>query len=180
VSSTDIVVDSEQHEGCFHAASRRLRKRKHSETDENDIAGAESSHKSIFTTIKEKLGFGGATETRVKPAKSILSSVNGVLEGEHSLCYQHNGVTNKRNGVGVNDYDDDDDGGFKEYEANVIPRKRVKFDEENLIVSSITFQRQRDAMYMQQTTMSSSKKKKEEEGEESLFTRFINFTANLF
>jgi hypothetical protein len=53
------------------------------------------------------------------------------------------------------------------FEEEAPARKRVKFDEENLICSSITYQRN-------QASASSTPKS------ESLLTKFINFTASLF
>lgn len=160
MSTTDIELDGSQH-GCFHSASRRLRKRRHSETittDENDTVNVAHQNKSIFTSIKEKLGL-KATEN-VDKKSTVLSSIHN-QDGEHNMSYQGKNhpsacVTNKE---------------------LCVPRKRVKFDEENLIVSSLSYQRgnairrQRQQHVEQQTT------KKEEE---SLLTRFINFTANLF
>jgi hypothetical protein len=172
----DIAIDTSQQEGCFHSASRRLRKRKHSETDENEQRGQQ---KSIFTAIKEKFGF------KSSPPKK--SSVLFPLNGEHNSSHRSGGVsrgganlsftvdTNKKHDHAEDDDDeeDDDDGGFR----SAVPRKRVKFDEENLIVSSISFQRQRDAMYMQTERRS---ERVTVQGDESLFSRFLNFTANLF
>ncbi|KAG5679418.1 hypothetical protein PVAND_008985 [Polypedilum vanderplanki] len=124
VSSTDIEVDNEQRDNsCFH--SRRLRKRRHSEMENEDTR---SNHKSIFATIKEKFGFGDNRDNK-KSAKSILSSVNG----EHNLSYQHNEKgdmscdsnhsftdnTNKQHIEEEEEEESDDDGGFKDIEHNI-------------------------------------------------------------
>lgn len=60
----------------------------------------------------------------------------------------------------------------RELEHDFPPKKRVKFDEENLIVSSITYQRQTEA----QRHMFDPK----HDEHKSFITKFIDFTANLF
>ena len=54
MSSTDIELDKEQH-GCFHGASRRLLKRKHSETEQNDAENVEN--KSILLVMTGERDF---------------------------------------------------------------------------------------------------------------------------
>ena len=67
------------------------------------------------------------------------------------------------------------------HEQNVIeqdyetPKKRVKFDEENLIVSSTAYQRQQQA----ERNLSQVHHLREPESQ-SMFSKFVNFTANLF
>ncbi|CAH1714748.1 unnamed protein product [Chironomus riparius] len=79
VSCTDIELEKEQH-GCFHGASRRLLKRKHSETEQNDAENVEN--KSIFTSIKEKFGFKTA-ENATRAKKSILTSIHNQDDSGH-------------------------------------------------------------------------------------------------
>jgi hypothetical protein len=52
----------------------------------------------------------------------------------------------------------------------------VKFDEENLIVSSITYQRQQAEV----RKLAENRRRRVESGEKSMFSKFIDFTANLF
>lgn len=157
-------MEPEHTAGCFNNTSRRLLKRKHSDIDDEDEENDIKTHESIFTSLKEKFGFkvhGKADKSR----KSILSSINHQddddVGGEHNMSYQHddNIMTNRLFNVNTNNID------IEEYET---PKKRVKFDENNLIVSSITYQRQ-NAMRMQENPK-----------EESIFSKIINFTANLF
>lgn len=157
--------------GCFN---RRLAlKRKHSEMEQADDSKSHSN-KSIFTSLKEKLGFNKATTTTTTEVKkSILSPIRRVNDshndsGEHNFSHGFSSfastplAANHSSNIMTN----------KRIAIEEIPRKRVKFDEENLIVSSITYQRQHElrAAPPQPPTPET----------ESLFTRFINFTANLF
>lgn len=158
MSLTDIDKVGEGSElSCFQSATRRILKRKHSESniEENE---PKPPKKSFFATLGEKLGL---SRTSVPP-KSILTtnSSNRFTQGEMNYSYQHDGyssfVTN----------------GELEREHE-IPRKRVKFDEENLIVSSITYQRQQTEAYHMMTQPGS-------QNNQSFFTKFVNYTASLF
>ena len=168
MSSTEIELEKEQH-GCFHGASRRLLKRKHSETEPNDAENVEN--KSIFTSIKEKFGF-KTTENATRVKKSILTSIHN-QDGEHNLSYQHDDSMSRGN----NRFSQFVTNKNKENDVEV-PRKRVKFDEENLIVSSLTYQRENAVRNLRQ--QQHQQKQSTVKEEESLFARFINFTANLF
>ena len=168
MSCTDIELEKEQH-GCFHGASRRLLKRKHSETEENETENVEN--KSIFTSIKERFGF-KAAENATRAKKSILTSIHN-QDGEHYLSYQHDDSMsqgNNRFSQSITNKKDEND--------VEVPRKRVKFDEENLIVSSLAYQRENAFRNLRQQQRQQKQSGVKEE--ESLFTRFINFTANLF
>jgi hypothetical protein len=148
-------MDKVGKEGCFQSATRILRKRKHSDSEEN-LPKVEK--KSFFATISQKLGFSR------EPPRSILTQ-NGsnrfqLSSGELNYSYQH-----------------DDYASFvtNEPENNEIhPKKRVKFDEENLIVSSIKYQRQ------QETQKNRLEEPKVIDENASIFSKFVNFTANLF
>lgn len=166
MSSNDIDIESGG--GCFR--SRLGLKRKHSEM-EDDFKGHGSS-KSIFTSLKEKLGF-KSTQARgeEKTKKSIFSPLrdhNG--SGEHNFSNDNGFSSFASTPLGANHSSKPTHTNNRRDE---IPRKRVKFDEENLIVSSITYQRQ---TALQLRELSEPKDRKEE----SLLTKFINFTANLF
>lgn len=149
MSVTDI--DTVGKVGCFQSAARRIRKRKHSEMEENP---PKLEKKSIFATISEKFGFSRET------TRSILTPSGSnrfqVSAGEMNHSYQH-----------------EDYASFVTNEPEIHPKKRVKFDEENLIVSSITYQRQ-------QTQVQRLAQPKTADESESIFTKFVNFTANLF
>lgn len=146
--------------GCFQTSSKRILKRKHSETEESL---SKPKKKSIFTSISEKFGF---TRAINETPKSILTA-NGsnksrcFSSGEMNHSYQHD----------YHSFDVTNDGG---QEHDVPPKKRVKFDEENLVYSSITFQRQQnDSQYMMNESNRSEERK-------SVFSKFANFTASLF
>lgn len=146
--------------GCFQSATRSLLKRKHSETEE---ILTKPKKKSIFTSISETLGF---TRSISEAPKSILTA-NGsnrprhLSSGEMNHSYQHDyhsfNVTNR-----------------VEHEHEVPPKKRVKFDEENLVYSSITYQRQQSDSRQMMVDPSKS------EDSRSVFSKFVNFTASLF
>lgn len=144
MSMTDI--DDAGKSGCFRSAARKIRKRKLSETEENP---PKVEKKSIFSTIGEKLGFSR------EPPRSVLTQNNrfGVSQGELNYSYQH-----------------EDCQPFVTNEPEDHPKKRVKFDEDNLIVSSITYQRQQTQVH----------RLAEQNEEKSVFAKFVNFTANLF
>lgn len=159
MSVTDIDnVGKESTLGCFQTASKRILKRKYSEVEESE---SKSSKKSFFASIGEKFGFTRAVND---PPRSILSPNNGNrrgMSGETNRSYLHDyhsfNVTNEVN---------------REHELH--PKKRVKFDEENLIFSSITYQRQQDeAQFMMPHPIIPDDNK-------SIFSKFVNFTANLF
>lgn len=140
---------------CFQSATKRILKRKHSEMEENH---SKPPKKSFFATLGEKLGL----SRTVEPPKSILtmSNNNRFAQGEMNYSYQHDGFSSF-----VTNGDDD-----REHE---VPRKRVKFDEENLIVSSIKYQRQQTEAYH----MIAQSRPDESQ---SLFAKFVNYTASLF
>jgi hypothetical protein len=154
--------------GCFHT---KRRKRKHSETEENENK-KKPEKKSLFSVISEKLSFTWTKEELQTPPprqpRSILSpnssyaSYNNFV-GELNYSFEH------------------DDGGFGE--SNFVtnnyndflddpPKKRVKFDEENIVVSSITYQRQQQAMRLEHLKSNHQNK--------SIFSKFIDFTSSLF
>lgn len=108
--------------------------------------------------------------TRAK--KSILTSIHN-QDGEHNLSYQHDDSMSRGNNR-LSPFITN-----KKEENDVeVPRKRVKFDEQNLIVSSITYQRENAVRNLRQQQHQQRQLGVKEE--ESLLTRFINFTANLF
>lgn len=155
MSMTDIDnVGKDVSLGCFQSASRHIRKRKHSEMESDQ---PKLQRKSIFASIREKLGL---VRSSADPPKSILSSNGGYRQapGETNPSYQHD------------DYFSFDVTNEVEHETH--PKKRVKFDEENLIVSSITYQRQQTAAHHMMLESSADHK--------SMFAKFVNFTANLF
>lgn len=132
-------------------------KRKHSEI-EDDFKGHDNN-KSIFTSLKEKLGF---KSTKVNTKKSIFSPLR-----DHNGSGEHN--FSNDNGFGSFASTPNYSSKFTHTNnRDEIPRKRVKFDEQNLIVSSITYQRQNALL-----------DKPQKKGE-SLISKLINFTANLF
>jgi hypothetical protein len=160
MSSTDIELENEH--GCFQSV--KSRKRKHSEMEDNSTKG---DQKSLLSVLKEKLGFKSSHDT-ASARKSILSPSNHV--GEQNLSFQPDNNMSKCANLSFNI---DTNKGSEEHE---IPRKRVKFDEENLIFSSITYQRQ-NAVRMEREN---ARVRGEQVEEKSLLSRFINFTANLF
>jgi hypothetical protein len=162
MSSNDIEIENG---GCFQRSLGM--KRKHSEM-EDDFKG--HSNKSIFTSLKEKLGF-KSTQARgeEKTEKSIFSPLrdhNG--SGEHNFSNDNGFSSFASTPLRANHSSKPTHTNIRHEE---IPRKRVKFDEENLIVSSITYQRQ--------TALREVNEPKDKK-EDSLLTKFINFTANLF
>lgn len=159
---TDIDdVGKESKLGCFQTSSKRLLKRKHSEIEELE---PKAQKKSIFASIGERFGF---TQASIEPPKSILSP-NGINRREFTLSGEMN------RSYLPHDYHSFDVTNEVEQEHDIHPKKRVKFDEENLIFSSITYQRQQDeAQFMMPRPMIQDEKK-------SIFSKFVNFTANLF
>lgn len=154
MSMTDIdEVGKGNKFGCFQTASNRILKRKHSESNENE---QKIPKKSFLSSIGEKLGFQRPSNTA---PKSILTQ-NNVNQGEMNYSYQHDGFS------AFNVTNDEVE---QEHE---IPKKRVKFDEDNLIVSSITYQRQQSQV---QRMMFHPKTE-----EKSLMSKLIDYTANLF
>lgn len=157
MSMTDIDEIGEEDTGCFQTTSKRLMKRKHSDVDKNKQKTVEK--KSFVTAIGERFGFSRGSQ---ESSKSI-STTNGCRNaGEIGNDSHMHGYLCDVINMGM----EGDDNEFP-------PRKRVKFDEENLIVSSITYQRQQseaNRMKMQPTV----------DNEKSFITKFINFTASLF
>ncbi|CRL08680.1 CLUMA_CG021666, isoform A [Clunio marinus] len=152
---------SDNNGGCFEAASRRILKRKHSEVEK----------KSFIETIKEKFGFKIEEEAANQPQRSILTSNVRNKKGENNFSYQHddfNSFDIVTNNVECCDVD--------EHELQQPPRKRVKFDEKNLIISSITYQRQQ----RKQSEDDNLRMKHFYNNKKSFFSKFIDFTANLF
>lgn len=159
-----IDIDEVGKEGsafsCFQSSSKRVLKRKHAELEE--VAPPEAEKKSIFATIGQKLGF--TKRQAAAPLKSVLSPNSRnrrPTPGKLDLSYEHDdfAVTNME----------------RELEHDFPPKKRVKFDEENLIVSSITYQRQTEAERSSQCMFNPK-----HDEHKSFFTKFIDFTANLF
>lgn len=145
--------------GCFHTVSKRILKRKHVESEENETKPVK---KSLLSTIGEKLGL---TRPHEKPQRSILSPTNRrypSTSGNMNLSYEH---------VGYSSYVTNME---RDQEHDFPPKKRVKFDEENLIVSSITYQRQ------QSEARQFMIEQPRQDEDKSFFNKIIDFTANLF
>lgn len=141
---------------CFESSTKRVLKRKHAELEE--VAPPKAEKKSFFTTIGQKLGF--AKPQAAVPLKSVLSPNSRnrrPTPGKLDLSCEHDDFTNME----------------RELEHDFPPKKRVKFDEQNLIVSSITYQRQSEEA---QRFMYNPK----HDEHKSFITKFIDFTANLF
>lgn len=156
MNDIDSVGKSDAQLGCFQSASRRLLKRKHSEIEE--IPAKSEKKKSIFEAIGEKLGFSRATNNRPKSILTTNTS-NLLASGKLNQSYQHD----------YNSFDVTNNVVEQEHE---VPKKRVKFDEENLIYSSITYQRQTAAyQMMNQPGLNDNT---------SMFSKLVNFTASLF
>lgn len=162
-ASTTEIKDDNEH-SCFYAASRRLLKRKHSETDDDvyvEPKQTETPHKSFFTVLKEKFtNFNSHPNVSAeKPQKTTILTLNK-YEGETSYQCEsqlsHHGIYKTEEHAA-------------EREVEVVPRKRVKFDENNLVMSSSQFQFKND-----------NKPAHHKEKTESLLSRIIDFTANLF
>lgn len=139
---------------------------------ENDDTKSHDN-KSIFASLKEKLGFKTPSSENGKVKKSISSPLQGGFlneSGEHNFSHGFSSFASTP--LGAN-HSSNITNRFNNVEE--IPRKRVKFDEENLIVSSITYQRQSAFRVHQQ-----QKPLPPTGNEGSLFSKFINFTANLF
>lgn len=151
---TDIdEAGKESKLGCFQTASKRVMKRKHSETIENH---QKVPKKSFLSSISEIFGFKKPSN---EAPKSILSQNNG-NRGEQNYSYQHDGFSS----INVTNETVE--------QKHEIPKKRVKFDEENLIVSSITYQRHQSEV---QRMMFHPKTE-----EKSMMTKLIDYTSNLF
>lgn len=161
MSMTDI--DSENSKlGCFETASRKL-KRNRSEMEMNDEKPAA---KSIFVSIGEKLGFLRTSDSQ-KP-KSILTNHNhNRSSGELNYSFAHDSIHGH--------YDHPFNCTNTVEESEIPPKKRVKFDEENVVCSSITYQRQSEHANRMLIPPTPTKHK-----DESFITKFINFTASLF
>lgn len=148
--------------GCFKRPPQSL-KRKHSEM--------ENENKSIFTSLKEKLGFKpSANKPEVK--KSILSPIRREIfndSGEQNFSHGFSSFASTPLGANRSNTTNN-----HRFNIEDVPRKRVKFDDENLV----TFHRQKAIRKhpSQQAIATAPVTQKEE----SLFTKFINFTANLF
>lgn len=159
--------------GCFQAA-RRLRKRKLSECEENENGNelkveATTEKKSLFSVISEKLTF-----TRTKTEAKIPSEPRSILSPNSSYRSFECHLTGEQN----YSYEHDYEFGFSTIAVtnnNICsppPKKRVKFDEENIVVSSITYQRQQQAIRLEQLKSHTTNR--------SLFTKIIDFTTSLF
>lgn len=164
MSKADFDIENEN-AGCFQRQRVTL-KRKHSEMDGEKDDFKSHGNKSIFTSLKEKLGFKSSTSLgcgNEKGRKSILSPLRTGHDesGEHNFSHGFSSFASTP--LGANHSSNHPTNRFNIEE---IPRKRVKFDEENLIVSSITYQRQNA--------------NPPQKNETSLLSKFINFTANLF
>lgn len=142
---------------------------------ENDDSKSHDN-KSIFTSLKEKLGFKLPASGHEKVKKSISSPLQGGFldeSGEHNFSHGFSSFASTP--LGAN-HSSNITNRFKQHNnVEEVPRKRVKFDEENLIVSSTTYQRQSAFRVQQSTTTTPT-----DRNEGSLFSKFINFTANLF
>lgn len=150
-------------------------KRKHSEMEKEDLKSHDN--KSIFTSLKEKLGFKSPSSGNGTVKKSISSPLQGGFlneSGEHNFSYGFSSFASTP--LGAN-HSSNITNRFNNIEE--VPRKRVKFDEENLIVSSITYQRQ-SAFRVHHQQQQSPAITPATRNEGSLFSKFINFTANLF
>lgn len=190
MSTTDFDVENSStaaaNSGCF---KRRLAlKRKHSEMENEKEDLKSHGNKSIFTSLKEILGFkplsssssttlSGRRGDEKAIKKSILSPLRGggILNesGEHNFSHGFSSFASTP--LGANHSSNIVTNRFNNIEE--IPRKRVKFDEENLIVSSITYQRQNATREYHQPQQ---RQQQQQQNEGSLLSKFINFTANLF
>lgn len=158
MSMTEIDEIGKEDTGCFQTTSRRLLKRKHSDVDKNKQKTVEK--KSFLAAIGERFGL---TRPSQKSSKSIVTTNGCRNAGEIGNDSHMHGFLCDVTNMGMEGAD----------ENEFPPRKRVKFDEENLIVSSITYQRQQseaNRIKMQPTV----------DNEKSFITKFINFTASLF
>lgn len=178
---TDISKLGTTSDGCFKSA-RLFRKRKLSECEENENNANDSTFakpiitekRSLLSVISEKLTFTRTKNDLKSPPprpsepRSILSpnssyrSFESHLTGEQNYSYQHDtfgfssiAVTNR-----THDF------------MSPPPKKRVKFDEENIVVSSITYQRQQQQMKLEQLKSHTENR--------SLFTKIIDYTTSLF
>lgn len=156
--------------GCFQS---KRRKRKHSESEENEnkVKPEKKSKKSLLSVISEKFSFARTKDEHQTPPpkpRSILSpntsyqSFSQNITGELNYSFEH----------------DDEEYGFSasNYVTNTDyydpPKKRVKFDEENIVVSSITYQRQQQQMRLEHLKSNNANK--------SIFSKFIDYTYSLF
>lgn len=133
---------------------------------EDDFKG--HNNKSIFTSLKEKFGFKTTQASEEEKTKKSIFSPLRDRSGEHNFSNDNGFSSFASTPLGANHsskltHTNNHDG---------IPRKRVKFNEENLIVSSITYQRQ--------NALREFSEPQKDRREESLLSKFINFTANLF
>lgn len=168
--------------GCFQSASRKLTKRKHSEMNSSDVTttDAHDPKRSFFSTIGEKFGFHRTSETVTKQIL-VAQDNQQVSSGEHNNSFVND---NHQVQTSINQsYSYCSFNMVEETENEQIhPKKRVKFDEENLICSSITYQRKstlrRPPPYRNppQYRLPQPVQVKND----SIFTKFLNFTANLF
>ena len=168
--------------GCFQTASRKLTKRKHSEMNSSGVTATETQDpkRSFFSTIGEKFGFHRTSETVTKPIL-VAQDNQQVSTGEHNNSFVNDNhqvqstFNQSYSYCSINLVEETEN-------EQIHPKKRVKFDEENLICSSITYQRKsalrRPPPYRNppQYRLPQPVQVKND----SIFTKFLNFTANLF
>lgn len=162
---------------CFKACTTKGTKRKHTKDDDENEFG--SSAKKALMSFGEKLWPHSAPPEPQQP-KSILnySSTNNlnisvISAGEPNVSInQHfnKSVTNIQNHSTNNSF-------IQTPYESVGPKKRVKFDEANVLYSSITYQRQFDPSSQYCGLIP---KPLAENKPKSFLTRIIDFTANLF
>lgn len=178
-SMTDISKLGSTSDGCFKSA-RLFRKRKFSECEENEnnestfVKPVIAEKRSLLSVISDKLTFTRTKSELQTPRpsqpRSILSpnssyrSFESHLTGEQNYSYQHDSEFGFSTIAVTNRTQDD----F----MSPPPKKRVKFDEENIVVSSITYQRQQQQLKLEQL--------KSHTNNRSLFTKIIDYTTSLF
>lgn len=178
LSDMEHDLDMSMQASCFKACSTKGTKRKHTEdADENERG---SSAKKALMSFGEKLWPRPTSVPEPPQPKSILnySSANNlnvsiVSAGEPNVTInQHfnHSVTNMQNHLANHSF-------IQSTYESVGPKKRVKFDEANVLYSSITYQRQIDpgSQYCGLIPKPLAEVKSK-----SLFTEIIDFTASLF
>lgn len=128
-------------------------KRRHPDADSNpeeEGSSAKKAKTTIFSSIRDKF-----RSKKPEPPRSILSYRS---ENQGEQCFSPFSPNHSVN-VSV---------------TNTPTKKRVKFDELNLITSSITYQRHLNSSYQYTGIIPQKNENK------SLLSRFLDFTASLF
>lgn len=140
---------------CFHTTTKRVLKRKHASSDE--VVKNKPEQKSFLTSLGEKLGL---RKVQDNGQRSIFPSIqNNVLhKGGQSSLVEIGNLTHA---------------GFdQEYDLLPPSKKRVKFDEENLV--TIKYHCQYSVVQRGPSQLPIKTENK------SLFHKFLDFTGNLF